>query len=382
MYEKIGRVEQENMRQSIEFLEHKAEFWNFSKLLAEVYEGSENLQKRLARKFREYGQTENEEQIARKIRNWLHGRNLPSDREELFKICFALGLDENKAGIVLGITAENGIHFRNPRELIYAFCLKRGIDYPRAKAMVQELWGEELPTKVLGYKLELKETRNTENRDKMTSSIRNEFKRLDTEADLRLFIEEYKLCFGCHHNTAYRKFVKMLSYLLFPGEPDINLPSDKEYSVERVVREYLRMGIPYEKRIGCYNKIQREIKRHWPTAKTINEMYSRKTDVDRKTLLLLYLATEGMLVVQNGSREKRIKEHRDRIDMMLSECGMALLNLHSPFDYLIMQAIRKENEEDFMSHRMEWMLRALFTDKYSVAYVAEKQKNTGGKENG
>lgn len=360
------------MRQSIKFLEQKAEFWSLPKLLAEIYEGDENLQKRLNRKFIEYEQTTDKEQVSRKVRNWLNGRNLPSNREELFKICFALELDEKGAECILGTTAENGIHFRNPRELIYAFCLKKGIDYPRAKEMAGELWGEELPVKILEYKEELKETRNTENRDKMTSSIRNEFKRLETEDDLRLFIQEYRLHFGCHHNTAYRKFVKMLSYLLFPGEPDENLPSDKQYSVERVVREYLRMGIPYERRTGCCNRIQREIKKHWPTAKTINEMYRRKIDVDRKTLLLLYLATEGMLLVQSGTRKKQIKEHRDRIDMMLCECGMALLNVHSPFDYLIMQAIRKENEEDFMSHRMEWMLHAIFTERRSVAYVAEK----------
>ena len=44
---------------------------------------------------------------------------------------------------------------------------------------------------------------------------------------------------------------------------------------------------------------------------------------------------------------------------MLADCGMALLNLHSSFDYLVVQALNTK-EEEFIGFRMERMLRSLF----------------------
>lgn len=62
----------------------------------------------------------------------------------------------------------------------------------------------------------------------------------------------------------------------------------------------------------------------------------RKIDVNRKTLLLLYLATEGMDM--DVPEESYTEEHCRRINLMLSQCGMALLDPHNPFDFLILQS--------------------------------------------
>lgn len=93
--------------------------------------------------------------------------------------------------------------------------------------------------------------------------------------------------------------------------------------------------------------------------------------MDRKTLMLLYLATEGM-TAGDEAEESCIREHFRRINLMLSECGMAGLNPHSPFDYLVLQAINKENDEDCMSYRMEWMLHRLFGGRQRPAYISVK----------
>ena len=363
-----------DISQTVEFLEKKVRYWSFSELLNKVYDGTEPIQTRLIKKMSEYEGVEDCDKVARKVRNWMHDRNLPGNREEMFKICFALQLDLKKTERLLGATVDNGIHYRNPRELIYGFCLKKGEDYPKAREMAEKLWGEELPSGTLEYQEKLKDTCEDEDCSKMTSSIRNKFKRLETEKDLETFLKEYRTCLGFHHNTAYRKFMIMLQYLLFPKMENEGLPMEKDYSVDRVVKEYLRMGMPYDKKSSGYTRLQKEIKRHWPTAKTINEMCRRKIDVDRKTLLLLYLATEGMIVTEKEDRDKWVAMHRRRIDLMLTECGMAVLDLHSPFDYLIMQAVRQENEEEFMSLRMEWMLRKLFSEKRCTAYIDVKRK--------
>ena len=55
--------------------------------------------------------------------------------------------------------------------------------------------------------------REEEDREARTVSVRNEFKRIRTEEELRKFFDQNKETFGMHHNTAYRKFMKMLEYL-------------------------------------------------------------------------------------------------------------------------------------------------------------------------
>ena len=89
--------------QIAEFLERKLEWWSFSRLLGEVYRGEEALSSRLNRKLSEYGRSseEDRESVARKVRNWLSDSNRPGSREELFRICFALALNEERADAVL-----------------------------------------------------------------------------------------------------------------------------------------------------------------------------------------------------------------------------------------------------------------------------------------
>lgn len=353
------------LEESVAYLQEKAVIWDFPRLLSEISASDKPPGQRLVNKFLEYD-GEDEEKTSRKIRNWVYGRNLPGNREELFKICFALELDEKKSGYILGTTAENTIHYRNPKELIYAYCLNNRIDYPQAVELVKKLWKEDLPSETLECKEYVRNTGRSEKRGVMTASIRNEFKRVKSESQLEQLLKERREDFGFHHNTAYRKFRKMLDFLVFPPNGADNLPEERDYSVERVVREYLRMGMPYDRNSGQNTRLQKEIKRHWPTEKTITGMCNRTVDVNRKTLLLLYVATEGMEEADEELAESA-GEHYRKIDIMLADCGMAQLNIHSPFDYLVLQAVRRQNENDYMSLRLEWMIRKLFGDK--AAYV-------------
>lgn len=371
--------EKTDVEKAVEFLEKEVKPWSFSKLLKELYKGEESLYRILVEKLSQYEYGEGQKNgvvspgISRKVRNWLHDRNQPGNREELFKICFALKLTEKEAGMLLGATAENGIHYRNPRELIYAFCLRMEEDYSYARKLADRLLGEEVPLLgTLAYQQALRRQQGKENPEIKTASMRDEFKRLKSQEELLDFLREKRESFGIHHNTAYRKFMVMLEYLAKPGNDNPYVPEEREYSVETVVEEYLRMNIPYGRKLGRYSRLQKEIKKHWPTPRTINEMKNRKLDVDRKTLLLLYIATEGMVLERGDSRwEDNVKEHYRRINLMLTECGMSLLNLHSPFDYMVIQSIRAAGEEENMGLRMERMLCRLFQKNDKIAYIEE-----------
>ena len=362
----------------VDFLKSKVEIWCFPRLLRELYRGTQNLQTLLTEKLTAYeaGKEENKEQISRKVRNWLGGRNQPANREEVFKICFALSLGEERSEKLLLSTAESGIHYRNPRELIYAFCLRRGFDYPQAQELIEALEQTGAPKSSLEHQKLVRQTWAEEPTQHLTISIKNEFRNITETNELKKFIRDNQGVFGIHHNTAYRKFVAMLEYLL-RGVSDnytfTDVPREKKYSIERVTEEYLRMGVPYQKKIRQCTKVEKFIKKHWPSPKMVQEMYSRKRDVNRKTLLLLYLVTEGMGV--EVSEKSFVLEHCKRMDMMMASCGMALLNLHNPFDYLVVQSLNLENDDDFMSWKLERMLRKIFRNDGKTVYL-EKQDNS------
>lgn len=303
--------------------------------------------------------------IERKVRNWLHDRNIPKNREDLFKICFALELNEKCAEAVLGSTSESGIHYRNPRELVYAYCLRTGAGYLRARELASELWEKKYGNQktvdiaCLSSGIEM---------FPMTSTVRNDFRRIRTEKGLAAFLEQRRDSFGYFHNTSYRKFMKMLNHLSAPeASQELDLPKEKKYSADQIVNDYLRLGVPYDKRSLKYSRLAKEIKKHWPTPKSIREMASGRLDVDRKTLLLLYLATEEIRTLAHG--KELFKEYTSRADLMLAECGLPLLNPHSPFDYLVLQAMNISDEEEFPEFRMEQMVKRIFGKGREDAYV-------------
>ncbi|MDC7287994.1 hypothetical protein NXH76_09280 [Blautia schinkii] len=369
-----GQDTKEN--QIVSFIEKKVEGISFSALLKETYHGEEPLQSRLIDKLTEYeaASGDSKETISRKVRNWLKGCNQPGNREELFKICFALGLDEKNSEKILFSTAESGIHYRNPKELIYAFCLRKGYDYPKAQELLLESGYQQSPTSSLETQQAVRKLSNSEPEQYTTVSIKDEFKTIQDLDVLKEFLQQYEYQFGLHHNTAYRKFVLMVDYLL---DGNVNTdyagaPREKKLSIEQATEDYLRMGIPYQKKSGSHTKLQKLIKKNWPSPKFMQEMYSRKRDVNRKTLLLLYLATEGMGV--EVSENSFAAEHYQRMNLMLSACGMTLLNPHNPFDYLIIQSLHLKNEDDFMSWKMERLLCRLFGKNGKTAYIEEKRK--------
>ncbi len=75
------------------------------------------------------------------------------------------------------------------------------------------------------------------------------------------------------------------------------------------------------------------------------------------------------------SEKSFVLEHCKRMDMMMASCGMALLNLHNPFDYLVVQSLNLENDDDFMSWKLERMLRKIFRNDGKTVYL-EKQDNS------
>lgn len=93
---------------------------NFGETLGQLYPGPD-LQARLTAAFQGERDGLSAESAGRRVRSWLSGQNQPVNREDIFRIAFALGLGEGDASFLLGLCTDYGIHYREGRDVVYAW---------------------------------------------------------------------------------------------------------------------------------------------------------------------------------------------------------------------------------------------------------------------
>lgn len=308
----------------------------FSSVLHRLYPGTD-LEERLLKAIDQ----------ERTVRNWLYDRNLPVNRESVFQIAFALGLDEVRANELLLYVFGEGIHYRDEKELIYAFALKNGQSYESAKTSAQAFHN--------------RGKQDEESGEVVTNTVRLAFSGVSSEEDLIDFMLAHNMDFGKKHNTSYRYFMEMLSYLKC-GEND----EEMAYSIENITDCYLRMGMPKGRKTVNYDAFQKTIKKYWPGLRSIKAMINRREEVSRKVLLLLYIITGG---VQENAYDELDEEyvsdadillkHCRQIKKMLQDCNMRYLDPRNPFDFLVLYSLNT-GREGTMNDRMEEIIRRLF----------------------
>ena len=327
----------------------------FNELLTKFYKESD-LKQRLTNKFSEFDPDIKYDSLRKKISNWLLGQNEPTEREDYIKICFALGFDEASSQAFLRYSSDGGFHLRDPREIIYLYCLRSKKDFFQAQSLISQLirdkYGDSLNNCDSAY----------------TKSISDTFFDIhDDEAFLNFFEANYQRM-GVLHNTAYKYFTQFFNELVIPSTP-LYTEAEEEYSVEQVVDTYLRMNLPFERNTSKYDAVKKAIRIYWPNITVVMNIRNRKTDVSRKILLLLYIVTEGIsdaieaIDPMSGLEDnyyERLEEHVWKIDLMLSECGMSQLDPRNPFDWLIIYSLKTGSEDKYMSERLSEVLKVLF----------------------
>lgn len=345
--------------QIVAFLKEGAMFRQFDQVLRQVYP-NEDLAFRLEKGLSE-GSKEPSASIARKIRNWLGGRNVPKNRETLFQICFSLGLDERSASRVLGTASDTGIHYRNPEELIYAYGLRMKMNYQETKALKEEI--------MKCFSFEYRIDGEGKKHPVYTRQIKDAFAQVSDREELMDFFREHGNELGQLHETAYCKFVELLDTL---QKPRSFVGEEQKYTVERVMDTYMRMHVPETKQTSDYTLLQRMIKKYWPNESSLLNMRSRKEDVSRKVMLLLYLVTESFdgwdgeeeedvyfFDVDEEDADTILETRLEKMNLFLDRYGMNGLDAGNPFDFLVLYAMRAEGGE-CVSSRMEAVLDSLF----------------------
>lgn len=375
----------------VDFLEHGAMYRSFSYLISELYAG-EDVEKRLRQGFCDIT-GESDEKIRKNVQNWMRGRSLPQKRETLFQICFILGLDEERSNQLLGTFSENRIHYRNPSELAYAFALRTGKSYSEAVLLREEtmrIYEEEIALhaeqvrEIENVRLEnamckdekaktkdeKRRQREKKEREEILYTGRNKeiFDRINSAEDYFAFIHQNSIYLGMLHETAYAKFMELLKLL--------QNPDDKKYSMKRVVDDYFRMNVPQTVRVGKMTALQKLIKKCWPSETTLDKMKNRDIDVNRKTMILLYLLTENFDVdvvndeeyfyCDEGYTPNELFEIRySQMELFLKRYGMNMLDYGNPFDLIVLYAMHpefSETENDFAAERIDKVLGILYEE--------------------
>ncbi len=299
------------------------------------------------------------ESVSRRIRNWLTGRNLPTARDDFFRIAFALELSEAQLNYLLGAFTGYGVQYRNGWEAVFVWFLRNGLDYRQALDFYQELPAAEGAEQLRqGWTSQL------------THEVQNEFLLAQNLQDLRACYIKNLPFFGRLHLRSYYYFERYLDQLIHPA-PAWAEEKEQDYSIETVMESYLSLQMPAARKRTSYTLIQKLIKQNWPNATALKNIRNHQEDVPRKLLMLLYVVTENSLNGNDAyreldesyiSQEERVEDHWWTLNAMLSDCGMAQLDTRNPFDWLILYAISAE-EDEFMSDRMEKVIASLFAEQ-------------------
>lgn len=292
--------------------------------------------------------------VARKVRNWLNGQNKPTNREDVFLIAFALGMTEGQAGAMLCYCTEYGIHYREGRDLVYAWFLRMGRSYQEAKAFY-----ESLPTHAPVQEA-------PQAGQELTHQIQQKHLFIQTEQELRAFYLEQLPLMGENHTRAYHYFQRYLNKLIHP-DPAWDEDDEKVYSLDAVMEEYLTMQMPSGKDRSGYSVCQKLIKRNWPNTTALKNIRAGREDVSRKLLLLLYVITENVVDEAYSEfdeeyfeLEERLEDHWWVLNAILNDCGMATLDPRNATDWLVLYALTASDEA--MSERMEQVIEAMFEE--------------------
>lgn len=319
-----------NPEEVVQFLRTDFTLRKFTDVIKKLYSG-EDAEQRIAAHIGD-----------RKVAwNWMHDKNLPTNRESVYRIAFALGLDEEAANELLCYIFEEGIHYRDKKELVYAYVLRTGGSYEQAEDLFSQLqMGEEEGTEAFVQ----------------TNIVRYEFQRQESKEDFITFMLSHRQMFGGVHQTAYRIFMKMLACLELPeNERD-------SYSLERITDCYIRMGMPRRRSTQGMDDCQKMLKRYWPGLRRIKNMKNKRESVNRKTLLLLYLITEGIPYHDQGEWEDNsILYHLRRVDAILDRCNMKRLDPRNPFDFFCIYSLNAD-EDCSMTERMEGLVKMFMPD--------------------
>ena len=281
-----------------------------------------------------------------------------------------LGLDADESEALLAMISEEGFHWRDPDEIPYIFALMHGMSYAEAKALHEKISAAATSEKVSG------------DEECFTETVRIQVEAIDTVEELLEYVSQMRGKLGKLHNRAYSLFCDMLESLESPeieksvldNNPYDEGDSDVKYTAGNIVQIYLHGDDLPEAVTGkaaeALSAVQRNIARNWPGESVISRMKNRHIDVNRKVMILLFLATydaygeeddEFGLYDDEKTPDEIFREFYENMNAMLRTCGFSKLDPRSAFDWMTIYCMCQEDIFTVDSTLSEF-LQTLFTE--------------------
>lgn len=314
---------------------------------------------------------------AKRVRNWFTGKVSSISKLDAFEVCQILGLTLQQTDEFLMLVTGEAIHWRDPSEIIWAYAIDRGLSYEKTCELLERAKSASGSEKV------------RERRDIYTDTVKQEIMTSNlTEEELLLYLENHREKLGKFHNTAYQVFDACMKQLE-SGEAEDLMEDASKMTVRDILENYMyRRLVPLNKHTGqdkgqkadaqkkVFAAVQKSIRTNWPDEATLSKMASRKLDIPRKVLILLFLATD------NGDREYEEPVDEDdfdfeeevltrdevfqllytRLNQMLQRCGFRMLDPRNPFDWMVLFCICVDDIWD-TDRRMAQLLQAVFPEE-------------------
>lgn len=389
MYDRAARAS--TVRQAAQVLRRAGDFRDLGTILRSFSDDG-NLRQTLVEGLLEWSPGANRDSLDRKVRNWLGGRTRSVDKEDAYILSRVLQLPLDRTDAFLKQVTGEGIHWRDPAEIVWTYGIVRCLSPGEIRQLQED-------ASALG-----KTAKPSLKPDVYTAEIHEKLEGVlgGSREELLAFLEQEWDRLGTFHNTAYQLFIQYMDLLekgfsdsdvetLFDAmtdkerrqrhpdvEGDTELYRPDELTTREILETYLyRRLVPVAERgakrdADAFSAVQRSIRGSWPDEFTLSRMKKRQLDVSRKTLILLFLATNGG-AGDYGEGEDEEFEDEDleltpdqvfqdlylRLDLMLSDCGFQQLDPRSPFDWIVLFCISSGDLWESDS-RLQEMLAELF----------------------
>lgn len=355
---KIGSVDE-----AIDLLLRYEHFRTLGDVLRK-FSSAPDLKAYLVEGLRQWFPEDKTEAIDRKVRNWLNGKTQTLSKEDAYILCRILQLPLTQANEFLQYTTGESIHWRDPEDIVWCY----SILHDRSPEQTRDLLERGRAAVETGSGKEKEFSYTSEVYDRLQNVLYLE------EDALLAFLQEERSRLGTLHNTAYQLFTQYMGLLkrgyselgaeaLFeemtreekkkaqiPVDGDIGPHKAEPITVRDILETYMyRKFVPVQTRgqaksAELFSPIQRNIRQNWPDEYSLSKIESRKKDVSRKTLILLFLATDGTdsdfdEFDEPESADDAFLSLYTRLDAMLNACGFPQLDPRNPFDWVILFCI-------------------------------------------
>lgn len=326
------------------------------------------------------------ESVERRVRGWLDPKSLHTvKKEDAIEIAFLLHLGIQETDEFLALISDEKLHWRNVEEIIFIYGLQQGLSYRESLEIMNQPEIQEILQKVKDCKT-VKEIQE----DSYTEFVKRDVDHLDSVEELKAYLETNYEKLGDFHNTAYDMFMEMLGKLKTPAsmEDELSLFDGEEASEKYTIRDILqdilykdivltakqkavkakkeaKMSAASKEKQYTLDIIQKKIADSWPDEVSISRMKRRKADITRKSLILLFLATDGDYEEEEYDYDLELTEEEvfedifQRLNDMLFFCGYSELDPRNPFDWMIIYCIYVEDLFD-IDPKMQSVLSELF----------------------